>query len=286
MRILIVGATGYIGGTVAMRLRAAGHTVLGTARNEGDATRLRALGLESAVVTLDDSAGLTALAKKADAVINAASSDQRSAVEALLRGTKRLIHTSGSSVVSTDARGELVPAIYDETTARTPVPEKVARQAIDDLVRNGGQTAVICPGIAYGRGTGLKTETIHLPLIMNDARKHGSVRYIGQGKNIWSNVHVEDLADLYAMALERAEPGAFLFAENGEASMRELSEAIGRRLELPTTSMTFDEGAEAWGHELARFGMGSNSRIRGVRARALGWAPRRPSLFESIATRA
>ncbi len=82
------------------------------------------------------------------------------------------------------------------------------------------------------------------------------------------------------MALNDAPPGAFYFAENGEASMRELCEAIGRMLghEQAPQEMTLDEAAVEWGESAAVNTMGSNSRVRAVRARPeLGWNPHRSS---------
>lgn len=49
---------------------------------------------------------------------------------------------------------------------------------------------------------------------------------MGKGRNIWNNVHVEDLADFYVLLLEKAiageassgKEGGWYFAENGEHS--------------------------------------------------------------------
>jgi nucleoside-diphosphate-sugar epimerase len=91
---------------------------------------------------------------------------------------------------------------------------------------------------------------------------------------------------LYLLAIGKAAPGSFYFAENGEASMREVCEAIGRMLGQGgrTESMSVAEAAAEWGEGAAKNTMGSNSRVRARRARAdLGWAPTAPSLFDEIA---
>jgi hypothetical protein len=67
--------------------------------------------------------------------------------------------------------------------------------------------------------------------------------------------------------------------------MREICQAIGRMLGLGgrTEPMTLEDAAAAWGEGAANYTMGSNSRVRAVRARReLGWVPRRPSLLEDI----
>jgi hypothetical protein len=67
--------------------------------------------------------------------------------------------------------------------------------------------------------------------------------------------------------------------------MREACQAIGRMLGLGehTAPMTLERGAAEWGEAAASYTMGSNSRVRAVRARReLGWMPHRPSLLEDI----
>jgi nucleoside-diphosphate-sugar epimerase len=98
-------------------------------------------------------------------------------------------------------------------------------------------------------------------------------------------VHLGDLGDLYLLALASAPAGAFYFAENAENSMRQVCEAINRKLGVTTGTvpMSLDEASREWGAGAAQNTMGSNSRVRAVRARAeLGWRPRRPSPIEEI----
>ena len=109
-------------------------------------------------------------------------------------------------------------------------------------------------------------------------------RPVGHGRNVWSNVHVDDMAELYALALEHAPAGAFYYVENGEASFAEAAAAIARRLGLgaPQPWPVEDAIAEL-GFAQAVYSLGSNSRVRGRRARAeLGWTPRHGSLIDWI----
>ena len=291
MKVFVLGATGYIGGSVAARLMAAGHQVVGTARTQDKAKELEARGIQATVASFDDLDALARLAKEADAVINAASADERKVVEALLAALKgsgkHFIHTSGSSIVATDAVGELTAGVHDEDTPIEPVPEKVARISLDktvlDAAKDGIHTNVICPCLIYGKGLGLNPDSVQLPPLIQYARETGTARYIGKGENVWSNVHIEDLADLYLLVLERAPAGTFFFAENGEANFRDVVTAIGKSLHLPVGSMPLQEGEKRWGVELGRLALASNSRIRAKRARALGWKPHRPSVFDVLA---
>jgi nucleoside-diphosphate-sugar epimerase len=163
MRILVIGATGYIGGSVAARLQAAGHAVSGLARGAHKAGALRERGIEPVVGTLDDSDVLAEACRAADAVVNAASSDHRGAVvaclEALEGSGKAFLHTSGTSIVAADTAGELDERVFDEATPFTPHPLRAARVALDAEIRGaagkGVRSVVLCNSLIYGEGLGL-----------------------------------------------------------------------------------------------------------------------------------
>jgi len=293
MNVFVTGATGYIGGSVAAHLVAAGHRVSGLVRSPAKADAIRALGIRPVLGTLDDKDALAQAAQSADAVINAASADHKGAAVALLGALagsgKLFIQTSGSSIVGTRARGHRSDAIFDEAAPVKPSPARAARVALNELILSyrdrGTRPVIICPSLIYGRGHGVEPNSMQVPLLMDLARKRGCAAHAGPGENIWSNVHIDDLVVLYALALEKAPAGAFYFAENGENSMREVCEAINRalRFEGSPSAMSMEEAAAEWGEGVAEDTMGSNSRVRAVRARReLGWQPTARGLIEDI----
>jgi nucleoside-diphosphate-sugar epimerase len=292
MDVFITGATGYIGGAVAVRLLDAGHKVSGLARSPDKAAELARFGMTPIRGSLEDAALLAREARRADAVINAADSDHRVAVEVLIEALagsgKTLLHTSGSSIVADDARGEPSDAVYDELSLPAPTPDKVARVAIDQLVQassdRGVRSVVLCNTLIYGHGRGPHRDSIQLPALASQARTSGVARHVGRGLNIWSNVHIDDVAELYLHALERAPAGSFLFAENGEASFRDMVGAISERLGTGAPQpWAVEDAVKAWGFERAVYALGSNSRVRGIQARALtGWAPAHASVLDWI----
>jgi nucleoside-diphosphate-sugar epimerase len=287
---------GYIGGSVAVRLVQAGHRVRGLTRSAVNAEQLAALGIEPVVGVLDDGELLAREARRADGVVEAAHADHASSatafVAALAGSGKPLLRTSGSSVIGDDARGDRASeAVFDDDSTPLVVPPaKQARRDIDLTVLRaaeaGVRSVVICPSLIYGVGRGPHRDSAQVPFLVDNARRQGVVQVVGRGLNRWSNVHIDDVADLYLLALTKAPAGAFYFAANGEASFAEIGDAIASRLGLgPVQSLPARHAAHLWGESKAFYTLGSNSRVRATRARAeLGWAPRHDSLIAWIRT--
>src|SRR5882757_11246443 len=99
MKVFVTGATGYIGGSVASKLMEAGHQVIGLARSADAAMTLKTRGIEPLAGDINSYTPFIDAARRADAVINAANSDNAFVVHALLDGLagsgKTLIQTSG-----------------------------------------------------------------------------------------------------------------------------------------------------------------------------------------------
>ena len=109
-------------------------------------------------------------------------------------------------------------------------------------------------------------------------------RYIGRGLNRWSNVHIADVAALYALAIAKAPTGTFMYVESGEEALAEISKAIAARLNLGAPqSWSAEQAIAAWGRNMAVFSLGSNSRVRGKAAADLGWSPTQRSVTRWIA---
>jgi len=116
------------------------------------------------------------------------------------------------------------------------------------------------------------------------AQERGQACHIGAGANIWGHVHVEDLADGYVLALEKAPAGTFFFLAGGEATWRQMAQAIGRLLGFGETTGSIGtvDAVRLWGAPFTH-AMSGNSRVTSAKARGmLGWAPHRPSILHDI----
>jgi nucleoside-diphosphate-sugar epimerase len=293
MKIFMTGASGYIGGTVADSLIKAGHAVSGLARAENSAAKLRAHGIEPVRGELSAHSVVRSAARAADAVINCADAADPFVVAAIVEGLagsgKAFLHTSGSSVVGDKAAGKFSPKIHHEDTPSDPLPEKIQRVAVDRTVLasavQGVRSVVLCPCLIYGQGRGANPDSIQIPSLIRQAVKSGIPRYIGEGQNIWSTVHIDDVASAYLLALEGARAGSYFFLESGEASLRSIVESIARLLggKRAAESWSIDEAIAEWGPQAAWFSLGGNSRISAEKARKmLGWKPAGAGLTHEI----
>jgi nucleoside-diphosphate-sugar epimerase len=291
MKVLITGATGYIGGSVAERLVELGHEVSGLVRSANKIPLLKEHGIESILGTLDDSEILARAADTADAVIHAASADHPASVvtlvSALERTGKTLICTTGSGIVADSAAGEYASAVVvTDDTYFEPVAFHRPRVAMNRFVRQaaidkGIRSIVICPSMIYGTGRGLQPDSDQLPKLMAVSKQMGAGVYFGKGLNRYSNVHIDDLVDLYVLALEKAPGGSFFCVENGDASFKEIAELISRALGFggKTVSLSIEDLVRQYG-DAGRYGVTSNSLVSAVNAGRLGWSPKAPSLVE------
>lgn len=295
MKIFLTGATGYIGGALAEKLIQSGHTVTGLVRSEEKIPLLQARGIDAIAGTLDSPDILARAAQAADAVIHTASADHPGAVvtlvTALERSGKLLIHTTGSAIVADHADGEYAAqAPLSEDNYFEPVPYRRPRVDMNRYVRQaaiekGLRAVVICPSMIYGTGCGLKPDSEQIPRLVELARQSGAGAYFGKGRNRYSNVHIDDLVDLYLLVMEKAPGGSFFFAENGHNSFAEIAEMVsdylgfgGNTISLPVEHLIRQYG------EYARLGVASNSLVSAANARRLGWTPQAPSLSEWLKT--
>jgi nucleoside-diphosphate-sugar epimerase len=115
------------------------------------------------------------------------------------------------------------------------------------------------------------------------AREKGLLAYVGDGNNRWPAAHVTDVAHLYRLAIEKAEPRAkyHAVAEEG-VSLKAMSETLGRRLRLPVKSISPQEAQAHFGW-LAMFASLDLAASSVQTRKKLGWQPTGPGMLDDLA---
>lgn len=137
----------------------------------------------------------------------------------------------------------------------------------------------------YGRGRGLYKETEIIPQIIALSRQLGAAAYFGKGLNRYATVHIDDLVDLYLLAIERAPSASLFLVENGDASFKEIAEMIAKTQGFngKTESVSIEALTAQFG-DLGRYGAASNSLVEAANGHRLGWKPRGETLAEFFDT--
>lgn len=283
MRILVTGATGYIGFAVAAALRRAGHDVFGLHRAPEAARRLEKAEIRPVRGDLETLERAEGVARECGVLVHAASSAgadrvalDRRAVDLFAswalsaRTTATIVYTSGVWVYGTTGKAladESTPVRPPELVAWRPDHERAVLAAAGPRVR----AIVLRPGCVYGGSGGLTG------LFFDGATKDGAPRIVGDGANRWTLVHVEDLADLYVRAVERApEPGGvFNAVDRSRETVLEMARAAalaaGASGDVRTTPL--EDARKRLGPYADCLAI--DQRVDGGKAeRLLGWRPR------------
>jgi nucleoside-diphosphate-sugar epimerase len=282
MRVFITGATGFIGSALVGELIGAGHQVLGLCRSEAKAPALAAAGAEVYLGSLDDLDGLKAGAARCDGVVHLAFNHDFSTYMANCADDRQVIGALGAALAGSDrpliVTGGIISATEDGPAASSAeVPRAASEEAGLALTAEGLNASVVrLPQVHDPVVQGLIT-----PVIMT-AREKGFVAYIGEGANRWPAAHISDVARLYRLAIEKATRGARWHAVGEEGvAMRDIAEAIGRRLQLPVRSIAPEEAGDYFGW-LGMFAGRDMPASSALTRKALGWEPTGPSLIADL----
>ena len=287
MRVLVTGATGFIGSAVVKQLLDAGHEVLGLARSDEKAAALAATGAKVRRGSLEDLANLKKAAASADGVIHLGFNHDFSKFAENCELDKRAIEALGEALAGSN-RPLLVTSGVAVAHARTateddqPIPVSAAFPRASEataaalMARGVNASVVRLPQVHDPVRQGLVSPVIQI------YREKGTCAYVGDGLNRWSAVHVLDAARLYRLALEKAEPNAryHAVAEEG-VPLRDIAATIGWHLKLPAESITAEEAQDFFGWFAPFAGLDLSASSAQTRKK-LGWEPVGPTLLADL----
>ncbi|MGC4941415.1 SDR family oxidoreductase [Kribbella sp. DT2] len=292
MRVFITGATGHLGSALVPELLQHDHQVVGLARSAASAARLTGWGADVVRGDLDDLDTLRTAATAADGVIHLAFrhdamqvGDLAGAADSDLAALQTIADAlagTGKPLVGTSGTGLLAPAGLDRPGTEDDVlPDGYridAENFVVDLAGKGIRSSVVRLPIVHG-----PLDTGFIVSLVEFARRNGFSAYIGDGTNRWSSVHTNDAARLYRLALESAPAGTRLHAvHDGGVEFRQIAEALGRGLDLPTRSITVDQAPEYIGY-LAHFAAIDNPTTANRTRELLNWRTQEIGLLEDLA---
>lgn len=297
MRILVTGATGFVGRAVTLALLADGHDVLALVR-----TPSKAQDLETSGATLVQGDMLlpetyVSYVREVGAVVHTAQygisgrltrtkieqikAADKTMTEALasvcFEEGKRLVYTSGCFNY-----GDHGEAWVDEKTPQTPSPLGEGHAELTDYLlkrhqQEGLDVILLAPGFVYGPSGLFKTA-------FWDTLEKGQLRVFGKGENYWSSVHVDDLARAYVLAVTKDVSGEVInVVDDTPLKLRELVDAFTVAAGKPRVG-----SAPPWLLGLIIGGplvasLITSFRVKNDKAKSLlGWLPRYASFRNGI----
>jgi len=247
MRVLVTGATGFVGGRLTKLLCRAGVQVRASGHPSDPTDALDGLGCEFRPVDLLDAEGVARLARGVEAVFHVAamvSFEPRlyerqwrvnvdgtgHVIEACRRaGVRRLVYTSTVNTLGIPAPG----TVGDEDTAFNwgrwglgyMDSKRAAEALVLDAARTGLDAVCVLPGTMFGAGDRFFSAGTYV----REAARGRLVMAPSGGTTV---AHVDDVAEGHWLALEHGQPGARYVLGGDHLSyvtlFRVINEAVGR----------------------------------------------------------
>lgn len=282
MKIFLTGATGYVGSTIAEKLKRRGHKVVSLAKSEEAADKLAENNIEAVMGNLEDFEILKKAAAASDGVIHTAfrhgSGDYEESAqldrdvvnafgEALAGTNKPLIIASTSAILADTRMFEADEDFAFDQNSKRRIRGETERD-MEQMSSKGVRAIVLrMPLFIYGRGG-----SAFITFMIEQAKMANSANYIGSGDYSVSAIHVEDAANLFVAALEKSTAKGVYNVAAESVSMKELNEAIARLLDVQTKSISEEKGREQFGKMSDFFSMNNQLDAAKIK-RELDWSP-------------
>ena len=242
MRVFVTGATGFIGGHVARKLRERGDSVVALVRSPAKAATLRDLGCELVEGDLSDADAIARGVAGADAVIHAGAvykvgvpkSEHAAMYESNVAGTERVLDAAISAgvprivyVSTCGVFGDTHRELVDESFRRdTPFPSEyertktLAHEIAEDRIAGGAPIVIVQPGGVYG-----PDDHSEIGNVIEQVRtgKLPAKAFADAG---FMFCHVEDIATGIVLALDKGAIGESYVISGEQGTVGELVDRV------------------------------------------------------------
>ncbi|MCI4365422.1 MAG: NAD-dependent epimerase/dehydratase family protein [Thermoplasmata archaeon] len=287
-RVLVAGASGFLGRAVVRALSAANYEVRGLVRDSAKADRVREAGAIPVRGDVLDLPSLKDAAAGCSALVHLAANPSGGEAPAVVRvvGAENLVQAARSERVPRLLIGSGYWVYADQPgsiTEESPTdPRGESRVNFDTeqvgLAANAAgelDILILRPAMVYGNGSWFRG--------MAESIRSGGYSVIGDGANRWSLVELSDAAAAFRTVLEAGRAGAIYNVADGHpAPLREFVDFVAAQIGA-TPPMTIDpSAAEAeYGEDIAHH-LAATRAVGPQQLLGLGWVPRFPTYREGI----
>ena len=210
MKILVTGATGFVGPKIVHALRAQDRDVRVLVRRPERASQLAGWGAELATGDMTDAASLRAALDGVTHVVHLVAIIQGRPADfhrVMTEGTRSLVAAAKEQGVE---RFVLMSALGTSDTSAQAVPYYAAKWAQEqELVGSGLTYTIFRPSFVFGRDGGA------LPLFLKQVKLSPVVTVIGQGLQRSQPIWVDDVATYFARGVDLPEAANRVFELGG-----------------------------------------------------------------------
>lgn len=284
MKVLVLGASGYIGNSVANALVRAGHSVLAQTRDaskwgkEFEKDEMEVLESDPIAddkwvekvslvdVVVDCLGGSAPLGQISSKLVTKAEEARRHPTAA------KLVYVWTSGVwIHGDDRFEIVT---DGTEVSHPPAKVQWRPEVENqiILSTKLDGIVIRPGLVYGRQSNV------VGMLFDQANK-GKIEWPGHPGGRYATIHVDDLGELYRLAVEKHPLVKGLKLEGSNFSTESVDTLLSQLAKLSNVDgYSYKEPSNDFERALS-----NTSVVRGTLGRTLlEWNPVKPSLIDGL----